>query len=227
MPENAIPTQEFSHEQKAALALAGTVALPSPFPASARILIGIMPQPDATIPRRYYLKIVEFIDDTCNVTRLVNLDDLRAVRLVPESGLVEDLSAWTLLTAEDLYPTLERAKDSLKQAASTTFRAFELPLFPDDSGNGESGPPVPNGPDAPPDRKGVVYVPETAPHVDAHGNRRAGRLGRRVCHLPPRAFQSPTKILLPERTCTLAKAYVLISWHRGERPCGRTWTWFS
>ena len=53
------PTSEFAPEQKTAFALAGTVALPSPFPASGLIYLGIMPRPyksdeDDTVDDRFF-----------------------------------------------------------------------------------------------------------------------------------------------------------------------------
>ena len=116
MYDKPSPTQEFSPEEKAAFALAGTVALPSPFPASARILLGIMPQLETAVAPRYYLKIIELVTDRFSVTRLVSLGDLRAIRLVPESGRFDNFREWTLLTAEDLHDRLERAKGLLKEA---------------------------------------------------------------------------------------------------------------
>jgi len=136
-------TFEFGNEQKVALALTGTIAIPSPFPASARIFIGIMPRLNAASAERYFLKIVEVIADKCIATRFVNVEDIRAVRLRPESGQYQELREWTLRTAEDLHEELEVAKGSLKQAASKTRTAYEILLFPE--------------------LKGVVYVPETAP----------------------------------------------------------------
>jgi hypothetical protein len=136
-------TFEFGNEQKVALALTGTVAIPSPFPAAARIFIGIMPRLNAASAERYFLKIVEVIADKHIATWFVNVEDIRAVRLRPESGQYQELREWTLRTAEDLHEELEDAKRSLKQAASHPMTAYEFLLFPD--------------------LEGVVYIPETAP----------------------------------------------------------------
>ncbi len=151
MAHQPYPTCEFSNEQEAAFALTGTVALPSPFPASARIFIGIMPRLYGSSAERYYLKIVQVITDKLIVTQFVNLDYLRAVRLRPESGRYDDLREWTLRVDVDLHKELEDAKETLKQAAKETLKqaasetrgAYEFLLFPE--------------------HQGVVYVPETAP----------------------------------------------------------------
>jgi hypothetical protein len=141
MPTTAIPTTEFTDEHKATLALAGTVALPSPFPASARIFVGIMPASAAG--DQHYLKIVEKIGDKHTVTRLMNLDYLRAVRLRPASGSYNDAREWELKTAEELQAELATAKSKLPAKPAT---AHEVPLFP-----------------AQQVQEGVVYVPESAP----------------------------------------------------------------
>jgi hypothetical protein len=172
VPDKPSLAHEFRTEQSIAHALAGTVALPSPFPASARIYVGIRPGHNPAGAGRYYLKLVEAVSDKLVVTRLVSLEDARAVRFRPESGRPADLWDWTLYTADDLHDELEYAKAALSQAAAAQPGAHELPLVP------EKGP---KGPDAtPPDRagqpptagkpagaarqpQGIVYVPESAP----------------------------------------------------------------
>jgi hypothetical protein len=162
VPEKPYPTSEFTCENKAAQALAGTVALPSPFPASGRIFIGIKPRLDETIPEQYYVKIVETINDKFIVTRLVNLEDFRAVRLRPESGRYDNMREWTLKTAEDMHKELEEAKYQLKEAAGGSFSGFELLLFPERKEQGyDAG--LKHRDVARTERQGVVYVPETAP----------------------------------------------------------------
>ncbi len=69
-------TFEFGNEQKIALALTGTITIPSPCPASARIFIGIMPRLNAASAERYFLKIVEVIADKYITTRFVNVKDI-------------------------------------------------------------------------------------------------------------------------------------------------------
>ncbi len=121
--------------------LAGTVALPSPFPASARIFVGVMPTSAAG--DQHYLKIVEKVGDRYTVTRLMNLDYLRAVRLRPASGSYNDVRGWELKTAEELHAELATAKSQLPAKPAT---AHEVPLFPAQQA-----------------QEAVVYVPETAP----------------------------------------------------------------
>ena len=163
MSEPFLPTVEFSPKQKAAFALAATVALPSPFPASGRIIIGIMPRPAESVPERFYVKTVESKSDKHIITQLVNLDDLRAVRLHPESGPYANLSEWTLLTREDLNDVIELAKQDLMGAVGTSRRGFEFLLFAERMADRDGEGRKHSGDGAPPERKGVIYVPETAP----------------------------------------------------------------
>jgi hypothetical protein len=139
--QKSIQTTEFTDEHKATLALAGTVAMPSPFPASARMFVGIKPNPPADDP--HYLKIVERVGDKHTVTRLLSLKDLRAVRLRPsDSEAYDDVREWELKTREQLQAELATATSGLPAKPAT---AHEVPLF-DEA-----------------EQEGVVYVPETAP----------------------------------------------------------------
>jgi hypothetical protein len=165
MPDPPKPTSEFAVEQSNAHALAGTVMLPSPFPAAARIYVGIKPRNDAASVERFYLKIVEVASDHHVVTRLLNLDDLRALRLRPEPGGYSDLKQWTLRTTDDLVKELDDVKAALRKAASGDLGAHEVSLFP--------AVPVPapgvasaravQPAQATVEREGIIHVHEAAP----------------------------------------------------------------
>jgi hypothetical protein len=171
VPDQPKPTSEFAAEQMIAHALAGTVMLPAPFPASARIYIGIKPRKTAASAERFYLKIVEVVSDKYVATRLVNLDDFRAVRLRPQPGGFAELKNWTLKTADDLHAELELAKTTLREAA-TDLGAHELSLFPAGQAKAPDGKRSKQADDADragqsagaaADTEGVIHVPETAP----------------------------------------------------------------
>jgi hypothetical protein len=172
VPDPSKPASEFADEQIIAHTLAGTVMLPAPFPASARIYIGIKPRKNAKSAERFYLKIVEVVSDKYVATRLVNLDDFRAVRLRPDASRGADLRDWTFKTADDLQTELEEAKATLRQAASEDLGAHELSLFSagqskaperqrsrqvDDAGRAGQYAAAAAEPE------GVVHVPESAP----------------------------------------------------------------
>jgi hypothetical protein len=64
--------------------LVSTVAVPSPVPAVARILIGrapTPPEPGIGLPSfEFYLKVVQFLTPTTILTRILDLEALRAVK---------------------------------------------------------------------------------------------------------------------------------------------------
>ena len=101
------PGFEFDHDQKVAFALAGTVALPSPFPASGRVSIGIFQQIKGQEKRvkepTYYLKSVQLITETLIVTRIFSLSDLRAARTYTDTASTDGSAEWTLSTVEEAW----------------------------------------------------------------------------------------------------------------------------
>ncbi|MEJ7636927.1 MAG: hypothetical protein WKF75_02790 [Singulisphaera sp.] len=136
-------TCDFGGEQRAAFALSGTIGLPSPSPAAARIYIGIMPKSESgDAAPRFFLKLVERIGFKLIVTRFVELDDVRAVRIRSGTGEAGDPWTWSFQTAEALHGEIQAAKVAL-EAAARDGAAYELPF--------SAG------------HEGVVYVPETAP----------------------------------------------------------------
>jgi hypothetical protein len=144
-------TCEFGSEQRAAFALIGTIPLPSPFPASARISIGIMPKPEkhgADPTPRFFLKLVEHVGNKKVVTRLVSLKDVRAVRFRSGTGTSNDPWVWALMTCEDLFEDLEKARKRLNSISGDPGSASARLSYEQH---------LPYGAD------GVVYVPETAP----------------------------------------------------------------
>ena len=104
------------------------------------------------------------------MTRLVDLKDVRAVRVRPKSGRVYDPEAWVLWTAEELRVLLNAGKKALMAAADNIPSAYEvvISLPKEKHGQGtatksdytekvqekDGGIPV---------LEGVVYIPETAP----------------------------------------------------------------
>jgi hypothetical protein len=127
---------EFQREQRVAFALAGTVALPSPFPAAARVLLGIYP---VTTPRGdLYLKLIHVASETSLVTRIIWLEDVRGIRVPPkdETGELLGLHGWPLLLPGEVREAAEETKAKAKPSD-------ELELY----------------------RRAIIYVPEAAPVV--------------------------------------------------------------
>src|SRR4051812_16597879 len=84
---------DFNREQTVIFALAGTVPLPSPFPAYGRLSLGVFPVSGEinAATARFYLKTVQAIGDREVETRMVRLEDLRAVKYRSAN-----MTAWTL-----------------------------------------------------------------------------------------------------------------------------------
>jgi hypothetical protein len=148
---NPTPILAYGDAQITALALAGTVALPSPFPASARISMVISPEPSedgTSTEQKFSLKLVEVIGDKLVVTRFVRVEHVRAIRFRSGSNTNKDPWIWQLKTSRELHADFRATEEELK-AYSQTFKnagtkfSFEQNL--------ESG------------TRGIVYVPETAP----------------------------------------------------------------
>ncbi len=80
------PSNDLGPEHMTALSLVGTVALPSPFPATARILVIRHPLPPGSndeSSRKYHIKIVQPINDSCTITRFVDHKAVSLIRFYP------------------------------------------------------------------------------------------------------------------------------------------------
>ncbi len=79
------PTADLGSDHLVALSLVGTVALPSPFPATGRIHVVRLPPPkgDAQAAPKFHIKIVQKINDSCIVTRFVDPSAVSMIRFQP------------------------------------------------------------------------------------------------------------------------------------------------
>lgn len=158
---------EFQREQRVVFALAGTVAIPSPFPAHARISMGVFPRPQDchsdTYTYQYYLKLTQSCGDREVETRVVRLEDLRAVRSCVRECHYYGPEDWTLRTADDLCAVLAEKKAALLQMAATPGVEPEIELDP----------------------RAILYVPSDAPVlVRTEYGTTAGQCGPGGPHLP-------------------------------------------
>ena len=174
------PILAYGDAQIAALTLAGTVAMPTPFPASAQISMVMSPEPSEdgiSTEQRFSLKLVEVIGDKLIVTRFVSLENVRAIRFCSGSNTMDDPWRWKLKISKELSVDLRTTMEELKAhsqsfASAGTKLSFEHVL--------ESG------------LRGIVYVPETAPVlvrtevavVAAQAVDIAHPVAMRVCHCP-------------------------------------------
>jgi hypothetical protein len=87
---NCTPSLDLGAEQLFALQLVGTVALPSPFPATGRIFVvrnPLPPQKKDKPPRKFHIKIVQTINDSCIITRFVDCNAVSLIRFQPASNV--------------------------------------------------------------------------------------------------------------------------------------------
>jgi hypothetical protein len=113
-----VPTSDFGEDQKHAFDLAGTVALPSPFPAFGRLVVvrlaraSVLPsqmlaqdkKPDGNVS--YIIKLVQAVSEKLLVTRFVSPDDVRSVRVVRCAADTADPNCWELMDGADLRAEL-------------------------------------------------------------------------------------------------------------------------
>jgi hypothetical protein len=126
---------DFGPSQRLALALTGTVALPSPVPATARVFIGISPHHDAALPMaspRFFLKSVQTVSAKQVVTRIFDLAELRAVDLpaIPREDYVYPMRETHLIEGA-IADEIKRAQDLLRGAEAAQPKVYEVLLYDD------------------------------------------------------------------------------------------------
>jgi hypothetical protein len=136
------PTTELGSEHLVALSLAGTVALPSPFPATARVFVVQLPPPPQVkdvSARKYHIKIVQKINDSCIITRFVDHNAVSLIRFQPANeGESPSKQPFSLDHAK-----LQELVGGLKWDVVDERASHEIEPFPQHTG--------------------VVHVPETQP----------------------------------------------------------------
>jgi hypothetical protein len=129
---------DFRPSHQAAMKLAGTVALPSPFPAFGSISIVVALEDGE---HETYLRIVQQITTKRIVTRFVRLSDVRAVRAPAKSEDEGSPEIWALFGPKEVQRRIAKKEKELRLAASKSSTACESEWLP----------------------AAVVYVPEAAP----------------------------------------------------------------
>ena len=127
MSDEPFSTDDFGPAQRIALALAGTVALPSPPPASGRVFIGLNPSAEARsapaqdhvtyalgLPR-YFIRSVQTVSDQQSITRIFDLDELRAVKLPLSSVRSGKDEHSNILPAAEVAAEVDRIKRELEK----------------------------------------------------------------------------------------------------------------
>ena len=116
---------DFLAEHKPALAVTGAVALPFPFPASARVSV-VTPAKEHGLAE-HYIKIVQVVGEKQFNTWFVERKDLRAMRVpAPASGGPVHHAGW-ILQPED---TLKKDIDAAVKKLAPDKGVYEVPLYP-------------------------------------------------------------------------------------------------
>jgi hypothetical protein len=137
------PPPQLGESQRVAFALAGTIALPSPFPATGLVSIGLFPPPAkvrAWEPT-FYLRVVHSLNQSHIITRYVRPEDLRAVRLCSEKQPDSELRGWLFQSAADVSSLIDDKKTTLRKYSDSS-GPTEIMLF---------------------EQPAIIYVPESAP----------------------------------------------------------------
>ena len=136
------PATELGSDHLAALSLVGTVALPSPFPATGRILVIQLPPPpkgDVQAAPKYHIKIVQKINDSCIITRFVEHNAVSLIRFqLATEGESPEQGPFSLDHAG-----VQKLVGGLKWNVADERASYEIEPFPQHTG--------------------VVNVPETQP----------------------------------------------------------------
>jgi hypothetical protein len=140
-----IPFLALGEEQKLALDLAGTVGLPSPFPAHGFVAVIRVPtlepgQKNGDKPA-FYVKIVHSMSPKQIATAFLHPEDVRAVRIHLKNRPVADQASWEYLNRNKVQAQIKAALDELAMASADPHSSIEVRLF----------------------EEAIVFVPESAP----------------------------------------------------------------
>lgn len=133
---NVVPSIKLDVQQRLAIALAGTVALPSPYPAYGKVSLGLDSSGRDERPSacpRYYLKSVENLSARQVVTRIVALNDLRAVSRPDGDDVAASKAPRVTELVENLFldgGVILVAKQKLEAAVKRAPGDYEIVIFP-------------------------------------------------------------------------------------------------
>ena len=130
MESSPAPSTDFTTDQRLLLAMAGTVALPSPYPAYGQVFVGIDPSgDDSPASPRFFVKLVQTLTSRRVITRFFALNDLRAVSY-PAGSQGDVHAARVTSTVTDMRERIESAKQALECAVQDSATVHELLLYP-------------------------------------------------------------------------------------------------
>ena len=128
---------EFHPSHLTALTLAGTVPLPSPYPACGSVSVVIVPHGEDF---EVFVKIVQVVSDRRIITRFVRPEDVRAIRAHPEGTNGYGPESWPVRGSKTIQGELDRRSEDLLAGARTGVFTESLWYH-----------------------SAIVYVPESAP----------------------------------------------------------------
>jgi hypothetical protein len=129
---------DFHLTHQAALKIAGTVALPAPFPACGALWIVVAPEDGDC---ETYIRIVQHVSSKRIITRFVRLADVRAIRAPQTEAAQGAPETWPLLGHKEVLRRISKKEKELRTAATKSGTASEAEWLP----------------------AAIVYVPEAAP----------------------------------------------------------------
>jgi hypothetical protein len=129
---------DFQPTHQGALKIAGSVALPSPFPACGTLSILVAPDDGEY---ETYIRIVQQVSGRRIITRFVRLADVRAIRAPDASEAHCTPETWPIIGLKEVQRRIGKKEKELRTAATKSGSACESEWLP----------------------AAIVYVPEAAP----------------------------------------------------------------
>jgi hypothetical protein len=115
--------------QRFAIKRAGTVAVPSPFPAFGRLSQFVNPASAADKEQAYYT-IEQKISDTRIVTWFIPKDDVQAVRVRPEKQPQAPIQEWEIKTPADLTARAQQVSQRSGKGQTQQYVMDDTSLYP-------------------------------------------------------------------------------------------------
>ncbi len=143
MDARPVRPSEFGPKQELAFALTGTVALPSPFPATGQVFLLIVagaPEREGPQALKFFLKSVQVVNSQCIATRTIARDAVRAIGYYSKGGQETRDGEWTVVPIDRLPQIALAATQAAEAREIDRSGSLEFLLF----------------------ENAVLYVPESA-----------------------------------------------------------------
>jgi len=114
---------DFDQSQQTALLLAGTVALPSPFPAVGRVSLVLVTENGS---HETFVKIFQVVSDKRMITRFVRREDIRAIRAPSPDAPDCGPETWPITGINKLRVEIDDKQERLVDRASRSPAPTEI-----------------------------------------------------------------------------------------------------